>query len=74
MESFCVDITGISDVILAFLGYQLIDENEEYKTYRDKYAENHLVEKALPRLYVDDLNDALSLKGNIIVRIDHHDE
>lgn len=24
MESFCVDIMGISDEILAFLGYQLI--------------------------------------------------
>jgi hypothetical protein len=66
MDRYCVNIDGISDEILAFFGYRLVDENEEFKFYQDKYAEDHIVEKAHPLLYVEDINDALSLNSNII--------
>ena len=55
-----VSIDGISDEYLAFLGYDLVIEDEEFKMYKDKAGDEHIVRKdAKPYLYMDDINDAM---------------
>jgi len=62
---YYVSIAGVPDQFLEFLGYILIEETDEFKVYLHK-GEPVVVEKASPNLYVDDLNDARILKGNIM--------
>jgi hypothetical protein len=69
MASYCVNIKGISDEILEQFGYRLIDENDEFKRYEDKYMEPHLVEKAWPLLYVEDMNDHRQLSDLRVVEL-----
>jgi hypothetical protein len=69
MTQYCVDISGIGDDILDFLGYHLADETDQFKVYRDKYAEDHIVFKARPLLYVEDANDALVLRSKRVINL-----
>jgi hypothetical protein len=58
---FYVNIQGISDEQLAFLGFRLVKEDEAHKLYADYYGEEYLVRRDEPYLKVDDLNTAMSL-------------
>lgn len=69
MARFCVDISSIPDETLAFFGYDLRDENDEFKIYVDKYLEDHIVEKAKPRLYVEDVNDAAYMASRSVTAL-----
>ena len=64
--AYAVNISGISDEILEFLGYSKVRENNEFVVYQDKYLEDYIVDKEKPYLFVEDLNDALILKRPII--------
>ncbi|MAO93810.1 MAG: hypothetical protein CMM78_04805 [Rhodospirillaceae bacterium] len=70
---FFVGIGGVADSTLAFLGYTLVTENEEFKKYHDYQGEIHVVLKSKPMLKVDDMNDAMQLQqhasGSNVVRI-----
>jgi hypothetical protein len=57
MGRFYVDITGIPQNYLDFLGYTLFAEDESFKILRNK-SDMHLVDKEKPYLFVDDMNDA----------------
>ena len=67
MPRYYVDITGISQDFLDFLGYVVVYEEEEFKVLSHK-GEIHAIDKAKPRLYVDDVNDAALLKGPLAFR------
>lgn len=56
-----VNIQGVDDQFLEFLGYNLVHEDHEFKLYVDYHGEDHLVLKVKPRLLVEDLNDAALL-------------
>lgn len=58
---FYVRIDGISDEDLEFFGYVLVEENDNFKFYRDYRLEEYVVHKANPHLFVDDVNDAVAL-------------
>ena len=58
---YYVSIEGISDEFLKFMGYDFVAEDGLFKLYRDYYGEEHVVNKARPRLFVDDPNDAAIL-------------
>lgn len=65
---YYVSIAGVADEFLEFLGYMLVEENEEFKVYL-RHGELMPVKKANPFLYVDDLNDARILKGRNLMAI-----
>lgn len=69
MAKFCVDISAMDDASLAFYGYRLDDESEEFKVYKDKHYEDHIVSKARPLLYVEDVNDAVYLAAGIVIAL-----
>ena len=69
MATFCCDISGIDDRVLEFFGYQLEDENEEFKIYRDKFGDPHIVSKLAPRLYVEDVNDAVYVAAKRVIAL-----
>jgi len=47
---------------LEFFGFVLVDEDDEFCIYLCK-GEKHIVEKANPFLYVEDINDANYLRS-----------
>jgi hypothetical protein len=67
--SFAIDIQGIDDRILQFAGYYFVEENEEFKVYRDKYMEDHIVRKTDSLLYVDELDEAQTISQGRITRL-----
>jgi len=67
MARFYVNITGVSQDYLSFLGYFVVAENEEFKIL-DHKGDIHLIDKNNSYLYVDDMNDAALLKGPFIAR------
>jgi hypothetical protein len=62
MAKFYVDITGVSQDYLDFLGYFVVYEDEEFK-WLDHKGDVQIIDKARPRLFVDDMNDAMLLSG-----------
>lgn len=65
MGSFAVNISNIPDKVLSFMGYEMVEENDdEFKIYRDKYREDHIVFKSRPLLFVEDPNDAVFLASD----------
>lgn len=69
MAKFAVNISRISDETLSFFGYELQEDNAEFKVYTDKYLESHIVEKARPLLYVEDINDAAYLAAKAVIAL-----
>ena len=55
---YYVDISEVPEDTLEFLGYYRLAENEKFKFYRDIYGDEHIVEKAHPRIHMEDVNDA----------------
>jgi hypothetical protein len=68
--SFAVEISGLDDRLLAFAGYHYVEENDEFKVYRDKYGQDHIVRKSDSLLYVDELDDAQTISQGRIIRWD----
>jgi hypothetical protein len=58
MSAYYVDIEGISDEVLEFLGYILVAENDEFQLFINKGKEYVLPKTGARLLYFDDLNDA----------------
>lgn len=59
MPRFYVNIEGIPEDFLEFLGYDLIKENDEFKLYNHiPTGEECIVKKDNPYLLVEDSNDA----------------
>jgi hypothetical protein len=71
--AFAVDITGVDDRQLEFAGYYLIDENEEFKVYRNK-MQDYIVRKANNLLYVDELDEAQTISRGRIINLGHDDD
>jgi hypothetical protein len=65
MARHYVDITDISKENLEFLGYYLVEEDEEFALYDNK-GEHFIVHRRADRkfIYVDDVNDATILRGH----------
>lgn len=61
MGRFFVRVLGVSDDVLGFLGFRLVDEDGEFKVYEDLSGKDHIVEKTNPFIYVTDFNDAQHL-------------
>lgn len=62
MARYYVDVTGIPDELLEFLGYILVHENEEFQLRHYK-GDPVIIQKSGKRyVYVDDINDAAILK------------
>jgi hypothetical protein len=58
-----VDITGISDSFLGFMGYVLVSEDDEFTIYTRK-GEEIILSKIPPIfLFVEDDNDVPILRG-----------
>ena len=67
---YYVDISEVPEDTLEFLGYYCLAQNEEFKFYRDVYGDEHVVEKAHPFIYMEDVNDAAiigRLTGQLIM-------
>lgn len=69
MAKFCVDISDMDDASLAFYGYRLDEENEEFKVYKDKHYEDHIVSKTRPLLFVEDVNDAVYMASRTVIAL-----
>jgi|GEM_PF-5488652 len=69
MARFAVNISGIPDETLSFFGYDFQEENDEFKIYIDKYLEAHIVKKAHPFLYVEDINDSVYLASRAVIAL-----
>jgi hypothetical protein len=67
MARFYVDITGVSQDYLDFLGYFVVAEDDEFKII-DHKGDVHFIDKKKPYLYIDDMNDANLLKGPFVAR------
>jgi hypothetical protein len=67
--AFAVEISGIDDGVLAFAGYFLVERNDEFKVYRDKYMQDHIVRISKPFLYVDELDEAQTISQGRVVTI-----
>jgi hypothetical protein len=67
--AFAVEISGIDDRLLAFAGYFLVEENTEFKVYRDKYMQDHIVRKSKPYLFVDELDEAQTISQGRVITI-----
>ena len=63
MSAYYVDIQGVYEEVLEFLGYILVDEDEEFQLFVHKGREFLLPKKGARFLYVDDLNDADVLRS-----------
>jgi heme oxygenase len=69
MGRFAVNVSELDDRTLSFYGFELIDENEEFKVYTDKNLESHIVAKNLPYLFVEDMNDAATMPTSEVIAI-----
>jgi hypothetical protein len=67
MGRYYVNIAGVPQGVLDFLGYFVIYEDEYFKILLHK-SDVYLVDKNKPYLYVDDQNDAGLLKGPFMER------
>lgn len=67
MNRFYVNIAGVSQAFLDFLGYFVLFEDEDFKLLLHK-GDLHLIDKYNPHLYVDDKNDADLLNGPFLPR------
>jgi hypothetical protein len=67
--AFAVEISGIDDRLLAFAGYNFVEENEEFKVYRDKFMEDHIVRKSDSLLYVNEIDEAQTLSMGRVVSL-----
>lgn len=66
-ELWAVRVDGMTTDELAFFGFVLISEDEEFEHYWDpRYNEAHVLPKEPPRyLMVDDLNDAIAIRRGL---------
>jgi hypothetical protein len=69
MARFAVNISDIPDETLSFFGYEFQEETDEFKIYIDKYREPHIVQKARPLLYVEDINDSVYLASSAVIAL-----
>ena len=69
MAKFCVDISGMDDASLAFYGYRLDEQNEEFKVYKDKHYDDHIVSRARPPLFVEDVNGAVYMAARVVIAL-----
>jgi hypothetical protein len=67
MKRFYVNIAGVPQAFLDFMGYFVLFEDDEFKILLHK-GDLHLVDKNNPYLYVDDKNDADLLHGPFMER------
>jgi hypothetical protein len=70
---FAVDITGVDDRVLEFAGYSFVEENDEFKVYRNKYMEDYIVRKTDSLLYVDELDEAQTISQGRITNLRYDD-
>jgi hypothetical protein len=68
MARFYVEITGISQSFLDFLGYFSVYEDRNFKLLRNKDEYYLLEKKGRQYLYVDDQNDANLLSNAFLGR------
>ena len=71
MSSCYVRLDDIPDEKLEFLGYILVDEDDEYKVYYH-LGEYIIVDKADPFMFIHDHNDAAAL-GSEAISLPTHD-
>lgn len=74
MGRFYVNLASVDASTLAFLGYTLIRENDEFILYEDYAGSEYLVRKSDPFMYVDDMNDALYLNATTIANAPDDDD
>ena len=61
---YYVSISHVTESQLEFLGYNMVKENEEFRVYNHVYTgEDQIVRESDPRMYVEDLNDALAIRS-----------
>lgn len=63
MAAYYVDIQGVYDEVLEFVGYILVAEDDEFQLFVHKGREFLLPKNGTRFLYVDDLNDADVLRS-----------
>lgn len=62
MRRVYVDISGVPSQTLEFFGYVTLAEDDDFLLLSHK-GDVHLIDKAKPYLFVDDINDAMLLDG-----------
>jgi hypothetical protein len=68
MSRFYVNITGISQEFLDFVGYPVIHEDKDFKYLMNKGQLHVIDKKGTQYLFVDDKNDADLLRGPFLAR------
>jgi hypothetical protein len=63
MAAYYVDIQGVYDEVLEFVGYILVAEDKDFQLFTHKGREFLLPKNGMRFLYVDDLNDADVLRS-----------
>ncbi len=61
---FFVRIDHLTENDLAFFGFRLDDENDEFKLYVCHRGHQYVVKKDDPYLFVEDVNDASQMKAS----------
>jgi len=75
-NGLCGRVSDVDDKTLAFFGFHLVEQNEEFKVHRDKFLEDHVVLISKPMLYVlyvEDFNDAKCIAAGNIIGLGHDD-
>lgn len=70
-----MSVAHLSDEQLALFGYNLVKQNEEFSIYNHVYTgEEHITDRANPRLYVEDINDAVAMRAADVVVIEGEED
>ena len=62
MTRYYVSLRGIPEDDLAFFGIQIVFQTETHALLADHRGDEHVIEKASPHIYVEDVNDAEYLR------------
>lgn len=69
MKRCYVHIGHLTRDQMAFFGYTVIAEDQDFVIYRHFTGDDHIVLKSDPHLYVDDINDAVAMSSNKVINI-----
>jgi hypothetical protein len=68
MARFYVEITGLAQEFLDFLGYTIFEQDKDFKILIHKDDKYIIDKKGKQYLFVDDKNDAALLQGAFLAR------
>lgn len=69
MSRYCVNISQTNDRVMSILGYELVEEGEEFRIYRNEDGADFIVEIEHPWLYVENTRDVIFMSAKNVVAL-----